>query len=205
MSEAMLTTRTSFERGFDGLLGLGRPIFAAAIVAFGVETVIVARSVSHPLGPQYSGLAVIPWLPAIPWVAYLFGAIWVACGAGSLAKRTLRTAALVLGILLFVCALILEVPANLANIGDIGLRTVVFEPLAIASLAWLLPGPGAHAALPRAREPLPAWIVSDRLWNRPLSRDHIYRFSDPGLDSMARVLGCILRRRIHCGRLEHRH
>jgi uncharacterized membrane protein len=76
-------------------------------------------------------------------VAYLFGAIWVACGAGLLSKRTLRIAALALGILLVAAALILEVPANLANIGDIGLRTVVFEPLAIASLAWLLPGPGA--------------------------------------------------------------
>ncbi|HEV2381037.1 MAG TPA: hypothetical protein VG206_14750 [Terriglobia bacterium] len=143
MSEAVSTTRTGFERGFDGLLGLGRPIFAAAIVAFGIETVIVARSVSHPLGSQYHGLPVIPWLPAIPWVAYLFGAIWVACGAGLLSKRTLRIAALALGILLVVAALTLEVPANLANIGDIGLRTVVFEPLAIASLAWLLPGPGA--------------------------------------------------------------
>jgi len=68
----------SVPAGFDGLLGLGRPIFAAAIVAFGIETVIVARSVSHPLGPQYNGLPVIPWLPAIPWVGYLFGAIWVA-------------------------------------------------------------------------------------------------------------------------------
>jgi uncharacterized membrane protein len=67
----------------------------------------------------------------------------VACGVALLSKRTVRTAALALGGLLFLCALILEVPKNAAHIGNISLRTTVFEPLALASLAWLLPGRGA--------------------------------------------------------------
>ncbi len=64
-----------------------------------------------------------------------------------LSKRTMRTAAMALGSLLFLCALVLEVPKNAANIGSISLRTVVFEPLALASLAWLLPGRGATPSL----------------------------------------------------------
>jgi hypothetical protein len=42
-----------------------------------------------------------------------------------------------------------EAPKSAANIAGISLRTILFEPLAIASLAWLLPGPGA---LPRVLE-----------------------------------------------------
>jgi hypothetical protein len=42
--------------------------------------------------------------------------------------------------MLFVCALVLDVPKNAASIGSISLRTAVFEPLALASLAWLFPG-----------------------------------------------------------------
>jgi len=75
--------------------------------------------------------------------------VWVFCGAGLLFTGTLRTAALVLGSLLFVCALVLEVPKNAVDIGNISLRTTVFEPLALASLAWLLPGPGL----------MPRWLV----------------------------------------------
>jgi hypothetical protein len=41
---------------------------------------------------------------------------------------------------LFLCAFVLDVPKNAANIGSISLRTTAFEPLALASLAWLLAG-----------------------------------------------------------------
>jgi uncharacterized membrane protein len=143
VSEALPTERLRLHRAADALLSSGRALFSLAVIALGIETLICARSVGHSLGPQYDVLPVLPWLPAIPWLAYLFGAIWVACGLGLLSKRTVRTAAVTLGGLLFLCALILEVPKNAANISNISLRTTVFEPLALASLAWLLPGQGA--------------------------------------------------------------
>ncbi len=135
------TARTQLN--LDSVLGLGRPIFALAIIALGVETMVCARYVSHSLGSQYDVIPALPWLPAIPGLAYAFGLIWVVCGAGLFSQRSLRPAAMALGGLLFVCTLILDVPKNAANIGSIGLRTIVFEPLALACLAWLLPGPGA--------------------------------------------------------------
>jgi len=104
---------------------------------------VIARQVAHPLGPQYGLISVLPWLPAIPWVAYVFGAIWICCGVGLLFERTVRMAALVLGTLLFLCALILDAPKSAVDIGDVSLRTTLFEPLSIACLAWLVPGRGA--------------------------------------------------------------
>jgi uncharacterized membrane protein len=145
MSEAISTERTRLQRAADALLSPGRALFSLAIVALGIETLVCARYVGHSLGPQYEVIPTLPWLPAIPWLAYLFGAIWVACGVGLLSRRTVRTAAIALGSLLFLCALILEVPKHAAS--PAGWRTTVFEPLALASLAWLFPDLGATPRL----------------------------------------------------------
>ena len=114
------TERTQLN--LNSVLSLGRPIFALAIIALGVETMVCARYVTHSLGPQYEVIPALPWLPAIPGLAYAFGLIWVVCGAGLFSQRSLRPAAMALGGLLFVCTLILDVPKNAANIGSIGLR-----------------------------------------------------------------------------------
>lgn len=124
----------------NALLLSGRALFSLAIVSIGIETMLCARVVAYPLSPRYAGLPVLPWLPAIPFVAYLFGVIWVLCGVGLLTKRGLRASALVLGSLLALCTLILILPKYVFHLGDIGLRTVVFEPLALACIAFLLPG-----------------------------------------------------------------
>jgi uncharacterized membrane protein len=127
----------------------GRLIFSIAIIAFGIETLVCARVADHMLGPQYLVVPIMPWLPAIPWLAYLFGFIWVCCGAGIIFVRTRRPAALILSLLLFLCAIVFDVPKNIAKIGDVGLRTIVFEPVSIACLAWLMLG----------RDAMPGWLA----------------------------------------------
>lgn len=146
MPQAVLAERTPLDHALDALLSSGRAIFALAVVALGIETFVVARVVSDVLGSQYRVLPVLPWLPAIPWLAYLFGAMWILCGAGLLSARTLRTSALVLGALLFVCGVILDAPKYVPDIASVPLRTIVFEPVAMACLAWLMAGP---TAMPR--------------------------------------------------------
>jgi uncharacterized membrane protein len=146
MSQAIPTERARLDRA-PALLSPGRTLFSLAIIALGVETLVCARITGHSQGPQYEVIPALPWLPAIPWMATAFGALWVACGASLLVPRTARWAAITLGSLLFLCALILDVPKNAANLGSISLRTTVFEPLALASLAWLLPGQGAVPSL----------------------------------------------------------
>jgi uncharacterized membrane protein len=130
----------------------GRCVFSLAIVGFGVETLVCARTASNPLGPGYAAVPVIPWLPAIPWLAFLFGAILVLCGVGLLFSRAAPAAANVIAVYFVLGALIIVLPKYVGSLGNMSLRTVVFEPLTIASLAWLLPdrrdkpGPLAVAA-----------------------------------------------------------
>jgi uncharacterized membrane protein len=138
-----------FEKALDAMSTPGRFVFSVATVAVGIETLVCARYASHTLGPQYEVIPVIPWLPAIPWLAYAIGAIFVACGVGVQFTRTRRMAALVLGALMFLGALVLVAPKYAANVASMGLRTVVLEPLALASLAWLLPDRGE----------MPAWLT----------------------------------------------
>src|SRR5207245_11404527 len=92
-------------------------------------------------GPHYKVVPVIPWLPAIPSLAYLVGAILVLCGAGLLFQRTLVVSAIILGALMLLCGLAFDVPRR-PNLMSAEWRTNVLEPIAIASLAWLAPGLG---------------------------------------------------------------
>jgi hypothetical protein len=146
LSELISVQGTRFEQATDAVLSLGRPVFSLANIALGVETMLCARS-SAELSGQHIVIPVLPFLPPVPWLAYWFGAIWIACGAGLLFERTMRTASLALGSLLFLSMLVLEVPKYAANPGSMSWRTGVFEVLAIGTLAWLLPGPRATSSL----------------------------------------------------------
>jgi hypothetical protein len=146
-SDAISAVGSGLERTMDAALRLGLPVFALANIALGVETLVGAH-LSVGSG-RYVVIPILPFLPPIPWLAYVFGVIWVACSAGLLFRGSMRTAAMALGSLLFVSTLVLEVPRYATELGNMGSRTGVFEPLAMATLAWLLPGPGT----------IPGWLV----------------------------------------------
>ena len=88
-------------------------------------------------------MPVLPFLPAIPWLVILFGILWIACGIGLLTQRWLRASAYTLGATYIFWTLVHVLPKYIASPGDMGLRTVVFEPLSLACIALLLPGPAA--------------------------------------------------------------
>ncbi|MGC1461361.1 MAG: hypothetical protein WA802_04115 [Terracidiphilus sp.] len=140
---------TRYDEVADVLARPGRAIFSFAIVALGVETLVCARTSQNPLGPGYNAIPVLPWVPAIPWLAVAFGAIWIMCGAGLLLRRWLRASAFLLGALLAACALVIVLPRYVALPGDMGLRTVVLEPLTLACMALLMAG----------RATVPAWLA----------------------------------------------
>src|SRR5436309_10666363 len=119
----------------------GRLLFSLAIIGIGVETLICSYLSSHSLGPHYEVVPVIPWLPAIPSLAYPVGAILVLCGAGLLFQRTLVVSSITLGVLMLLCGLAFDVPRH-PNLMSAEWRTNVLEPIAISSLAWLAPGLG---------------------------------------------------------------
>ncbi len=142
--------KSLLDRLFHALSAAGRAIYVLAIVGIGVETWVIAQTTAHPLGRGYDALNLIPWLPAIPWLAYLGGAIWIVCGAALFAQRSAGRAGLVLGTLLVFCALTIVLPRFVWHLESIPFRTVFLEPVAIGCLAWLIPAPGA----------IPGWLAS---------------------------------------------
>jgi len=145
------------EAGPSARFDPGLILFATAIIGLGAQNILSAKDVTQLMGPGYGVIPVLPYLPSIAWLAYVLGVVWVVLGAGLLFRRTLLPSALALGIILVLCAVIVAVPRNAANFGDVGLRTSVFEPLAMASLAWLLPG---VAAIPRFLALAARWIFA---------------------------------------------
>src|SRR5437667_4583842 len=125
----------------------GRLLFSLAIIGMGVETLICLYVSSHSLGAHYKVVPVIPWLPAIPSLAYIVGAILILCGAGLLFQRTLVASSITLGVLMLLCGLAFDVPRR-PNLMSAEWRTNVLEPIAIAALAWPAPGWGG----------IPSWL-----------------------------------------------
>jgi len=122
-------------------------IFAVALCALGVETIVCAGSTPFDFAGR-PAIHVIPLLPPNAVVVYACGALWTLCGIGLLYKRTVTLSALVFAIS-FVCVTIAGiVPKTVSFPADISIRTVAFEPLTMASLAVLhargIWNPGGH-------------------------------------------------------------
>ena len=189
----------------NSLLRSGRWIFAFAIAALGAENIFCAHGLYASLGPNTHSMPVLPFLPAIPWLVVLFGILWIACAIGLLTARWLRASAYALGATYIFWTLVHVLPYYIASPGDMGLRTVVFEPLSLACIALLLPGPAATpkwlaVALPRRH-----CHRHDRLRRRSLYWYRLYWLVASRLDPIARALGCVLRSSVHCRRHRNRH
>jgi len=118
----------------NDILGrFGRLLFSLAIVGVGIETLICVSG--HNLVP------VIPWVPAIPSLAYPVGVIFILCGAGLLFQRTLLISSITLGVVMFLSGLAFDVPRH-PDLMSAPWRTNVLEPIAISCLAWLATGTG---------------------------------------------------------------
>ena len=160
----MSISSPAFAERFGNILGAGRAIFAFAIVALGIENVVCARHFaslySQAPHSRFISFPNFPYLPAIPAVAFIFGVALAACAVGLLVKRTLVPAAMVIAGLFFLCTVVLEAPKYAAIPGSMVLRTRLFEPLAIATLACLLPG---RAAIPPFLERASRYLLAASL------------------------------------------
>lgn len=125
----------------------GHLLFSFAIIGIGVETLICASVFGHSPGPHHRVVPVIPWLPAIPCLAYLVGVIFVLCGTGLLFRRTLVASSILLGVVMVLGGIAFDLPRH-PDLMSAAWRTNVLEPIVIGSLAWLAPGWGS----------LPTWL-----------------------------------------------
>jgi uncharacterized membrane protein YphA (DoxX/SURF4 family) len=117
----------------DDIVRHGRLVFAIAILAFGVENLVCAHSAPDVMH-------VMPFVPGIPFLAYLTGLVLLAAGLAIAANRHARLAAVLLGILFLLCVLLFQVKDVAAHPADVGVRTVAFETLTMCGVAWMLAG-----------------------------------------------------------------
>jgi uncharacterized membrane protein len=123
----------------------GRALFGTSFAVFGLQYFIYGRFVGGLLpGP--------PWTPGAPVTAYLLGAVLIAAGASIAANINARLAATLLGILLFVCVLLMFIATPSAILHHATERTRALEPLALGGVAWTSAG-----SLPPEPSNFPAW------------------------------------------------
>lgn len=123
----------------DNLSKLGRVLFGIPFVAFGMQYFLYGRFAGGlPPAP--------PWTPGAPATAYVLGALLIVAGATIAASAIIavdakaRLFATLLGILLFVCVLLMFIATPSAILHDGTARTRVLEPLALAGASWVLAG-----------------------------------------------------------------
>jgi uncharacterized membrane protein len=128
----------------NGLLRIGRYIFAIPIIAFGIQCLLYGRFVGG-LPP------VPPWAPGGAVGAYVVGVFLIASGISIVITRKARGAALLLGSVFLLCVLFLHGPRMRDILVDGIARTRALEPLALSGVAFVLaatlanpqPGPSA--------------------------------------------------------------
>ncbi|HLJ88701.1 MAG TPA: hypothetical protein VKZ53_17920 [Candidatus Angelobacter sp.] len=117
----------------DNLTKLGRIFFAIPMIVFGIQYAVYGRfTLGLPPVP--------PWTPGSPILAYLTGAALAFAGICIAVRWNARLSATFLGLFFLLCVLFLhgQRPGPILREGNA--RTVAFEPLALAALAFILAG-----------------------------------------------------------------
>ena len=134
----------------------GRIVFAIAIMAIGVQHLLCGwfRLFDTRNFPGETPFAVIPWVPAYPWLAYLTGIVLLIAGFCLIANIRPPTRARLLGILFLFFVIVLAA----SRLVRLGARTTFFETSAICGSVLML----AKTSEPEnLHEPNPAvdWLI----------------------------------------------
>jgi uncharacterized membrane protein YphA (DoxX/SURF4 family) len=105
LAASLSTTHNPRQRRLDRLLGVGRWLFAGAMVVFGID---------HLLIPVFIASLIPPWFPGALFWAYFTGVALIAAGVSIAARRMDRWAAMLLGSMFLVWFLFLHIPRLLS-------------------------------------------------------------------------------------------
>jgi len=175
----------------------GKLLFALAVAAVGMENLICAHVALPVFAGSRDAIPVLPFVPAIPALAYLVGFVLLAAGLSTALNRGARLEALLLAFFFLACLLVLLLPKAIASPIDLNIRTCVFEELSFAAAALTLAG---SLRPPRCRRPLPVRHLRRRLRNHPFPGCPLHRQFDPSLDTRSPVLGLSHRCCLHSSR-----
>ena len=118
----------------------GKLLFALAVAAVGMENLICAHVALPVFAGSRDAIPVLPFVPAIPALAYLVGFVLLAAGLSTALNRGARLEALLLAFFFLACLLVLLLPKAIASPLDLNIRTCVFEELSFAAAALTLAG-----------------------------------------------------------------
>ena len=124
----------------DEVVKHGKGLFAIAIAALGVENLICAHVSQVVFTSNPPVVPVLPFVPPVPFLVCLVGIALLAVGVCLAANIRPRFAAILLGLLFLLWALVLLVPKAVARPLDLNIRTCVFEVLALGASALTLAG-----------------------------------------------------------------
>ncbi len=135
----------------DALLRAGPALFALGAAGLGLANIVFVGQTAPLVAPpaHLRAFLAFPNLPPLPAAAYVLGAMMAALGVALFFRWARRSAAWALATLYVLIAVMAGLPRVWAFPGDMGLRTVFLQDLAVAALACLLSG---RDALPPALE-----------------------------------------------------
>jgi len=110
----------------------GRIVFGVAMLVFGIENFV--------FGYRRMFVDGVPWFPHMPILAYVVGAALLAAGVCIIVHVKAWPVAIGLSMWFLLCFIYYAVVHAAGILTDIGLRTVVFETLTMASSALMLAG-----------------------------------------------------------------
>jgi len=129
----------------ERITDVGRFLFGISMVGFGIQEFIYTGFLV--------GLELVPeWIPGHSFWAFFTGAIFIGSGVCITVNQKGRLAASLLGVLFFLCVVLLHGPRSNAVVRDIVERTRAFETLALGGGALIV-----AAALPAEDSRLIAW------------------------------------------------
>jgi uncharacterized membrane protein len=108
----------------------------------GLGTFLMSSGIQHFLFVPFVATLVPSWIPGPVFWTYFAGVALIAGGLGMMVPPTVRWAALLSGVMIFLWVVMLHVPRALAAAADNGRNewTGVFEALALSGIAFVLAG-----------------------------------------------------------------
>jgi hypothetical protein len=129
-AEAILN-KSFFVKILEKLIPLGRIFFSITMIIFGVD---------HFLYVQFVAALVPAWIPGHVFWTYFAGVALISSGIAIITKIQLKLVATLLGIMIFLCFILLHIPRAIADpFGDKGNEvTSVFQALAFSGIAFIV-------------------------------------------------------------------
>src|ERR1700719_487420 len=143
----ILRKEISAARGWDKLIALGCPFFAAALAAFAPEHFYG--------GPEYIQNMDPSWMPVRSFWPYFVGCALLAAATSLTVRKFVRLSSTLLGLMFFLFVCMIYLPSLLAHLKNRLAWILVLRDMSFAAGAWALAGLHGRGPSPRQSK----WMI----------------------------------------------